>query len=185
MQDGAMSTNDLYRKLDNLSSIGTVIAVDAGTGKIRMQIGDNQTDWIYAPAMSAGKVKVWRLPSMGEQFAVMAQGGELCNAVPLVSLFSEQNPPPSQNADEVVIDIDGNQLVINMASGEGSFKLKKFTFDIEETIFTGTVHAAKNISSAMDVLAGTISLKNHLTSGVRSGDELSSVPVGAPAGAPQ
>ena len=180
-----MSTTELHRQLDNLGSIGTVIAVDASTGKIRMQIGDNQTDWIYAPTIAAGRVKVWRLPSIGEQFSIQAQGGELCNAVPTISLFSEQNPPPSQNADEVVIDIDGNQLVINMASSEGSFKLKKFTFDIEQTVFTGTVHVQKNITSDQDVLAGTISLKTHLTSGVRGGDDLSGGPVAASAGAPQ
>lgn len=171
-----MNASELTRKMDNLNSIGTVIAVDASTGKIRMQIGDNQTDWIYAPTLAAGAVKVWRLPSIGEQFAVLAQGGELCNAVPVISLFSEENPPPSQNPDEVVVNIADYQLVINMASGEGSFKLKKLTFDIEETIFTGTVHAAKNISSAMDVLAQETSLKTHIHTGVTSGESVSGVP---------
>jgi hypothetical protein len=47
---------------------------------------------------------------------------------------------------------------------------------VEQTIFTGTVHANDVISSDKDVTAGSISLKNHKTTGVRSGNEVAGVP---------
>jgi len=40
--------------------------------------------------MAADVVKFWRCPSIGEQFSVNAQDGELTNAAPQISLFSEQ-----------------------------------------------------------------------------------------------
>lgn len=165
------------RQLDNLCSVGTVIAVDATTGQIRLKIDDNETDWIDFPAVAAGAVKVWRCPSIGEQFAVLAQGGELCNAIPIVALFSDSNPRPSIDADEILIQLPDDQLIsIHTLTGEAIFKLKKATFDVEETVFTGTVHANKEISSDKDVTAGSISLKTHKTTGVRSGNEASGVP---------
>lgn len=173
-----MNTNtNISRQLDNLGSIGTVIAVDAVKGQIRLQVDDNETDWIDFPAVAAGAVKVWRCPSIGEQFAVLAQGGELCNAIPIVALFSDNNPRPSIDPDEILIQLpDGNFISIHTGSKAAVFKLKMVTWDVETTIFTGTVHANDAISSDKDVTAGSISLKNHTTTGVRSGSEVSGVP---------
>ena len=178
-----MSKNaDFSRQLDNLSTVGIVIAVDATKSQIRLKIDENETDWIYFPALAAGAVKVWRCPTLGEQFAVVSQGGELCNAVPFTALFSDENPPPSTDPDEVLIQLpDGKFISINILTGEAFFKLKKVTFDVEQAIFTGTVHANQEISSdsdiqGKDVKAGNISLKTHVHRGVRSGNDVSGVP---------
>lgn len=176
-------TNQLLRQFQNLSSIGTVIAIDASAWKIRLKIDENETDWIPIPTMAAGVVKMWRCPSIGEQFSVSAQGGELTSAVPQISLFSEEFPPPSTNPDEVYIQLGEHFFVVNVASGEALFKLKKCTFDVSETVFTGTVHAEKAISSneditsETDVIAQNISLTKHKTSGVKGGSENSGVPI--------
>lgn len=173
-----MSKNAQHsRQIDNLGTLGTVIAVDATKGMLRLKIDENETDWIYFSAVAAGAVKVWRCPSIGEQFSVMSQGGELCNAVPIAALYSEANPPPSTDPDEILIQLpDGNFISINTQKHEAVFKLNKATFDIPEVLFTGTVHADKDISSSLDVKAGSISLKTHKTSGVRSGSDVSGVP---------
>jgi phage baseplate assembly protein gpV len=127
--------------------------------------------------VAAGAVKVWRCPTIGEQFAVLSQGGELCNAIPIVTLFSDNNPRPSIDPDEILIQLpDDNFISINTSSNAAVFKLKMVTFDVEQTIFTGTVHANDVISSDKDVTAGSISLKNHKTTGVRSGNEVAGVP---------
>lgn len=175
-------SSQLLRQFQNLSSIGTVIAVDASAWKIRLKIDENETDWIPIPTMAAGVVKIWRCPSLGEQFSVSAQGGELTSAVPQISLFSENFPPPSTDPDEVYIQLGEHFFVVNVASGEAVFKLNKCTFDISETVFTGTVHAEKAISSKeditseTDVIAQNISLTKHKTSGVKGGSENSGVP---------
>lgn len=175
-------SSQLLRLFQNLSCIGTVIAVDASAWKIRLKIDENETDWIPIPTMAAGVVKVWRCPSLGEQFSVSAQGGELTSAVPQISLFSENFPPPSTNSDEVYIQLGEHFFVVNVASGEAVFKLNKCTFDVFETVFTGTLHAEKAISSNADitsdtdVIAQNISLTKHRTLGVKGGSDTSGVP---------
>lgn len=176
-------SSQLLRQFQNLSSIGTVIAIDASAWKIRLKIDENETDWIPIPTMAAGVVKIWRCPSLGEQFSVSAQGGELTSAVPQISLFSDAFPPPSTDPDEVYIQLGEHFFVVNVASGEALFKLNKCTFDVSETVFTGTVHAEKAISSneditsETDVIAQNISLTKHKTSGIKGGSENSGVPI--------
>ncbi|WP_250697885.1 phage baseplate assembly protein V [Acinetobacter sp. ANC 3781] len=162
-------TNQLLRQFQNLSSIGTVIAIDASAWKIRLKIDENETDWIPIPTMAAGIVKVWRCPSLGEQFSVSAQGGELTSAVPQISLFSDAFPPPSTDPNEVFVQIGEHFLSVNIESGEALFKLNKCTFDVPETIFTGSVHAEKAISSNEDVTAKEVSLVKHPHGNVMNG----------------
>ena len=181
-------SNQLLRQFQNLSSIGTVIAVDASAWKIRLKIDENETDWLPIPTMAAGVVKIWRCPSLGEQFSVTAQGGELTSAVPQISLFSDKFPPPSTHPDEVYIQLGDHFLMVNVASGEAVFKLNKCTFDVAETEFTGQVnilqdlavtqgiHAQQEITSDIDVIAQSISLTKHKTLGVKGGSDTSGVP---------
>ena len=169
-------TNQLFRQFQNLSSIGTVIAIDASAWKIRLKIDENETDWIPIPTMAAGVVKIWRCPSLGEQFSVSAQGGELTSAVPQISLFSDAFPPPSTDPNEVFVQIGEHFFSVNIESGEALFKLNKCTFDVPETVFTGTVHAEKEISSAKDVKAKTISLVEHGHLNVQNGNGVSGAP---------
>ena len=168
--------NQLLRQFQNLACIGTVIAVDASAWKMRLKIDENETDWIPIPTMAAGIVKIWRCPSLGEQFSVSAQGGELTSAVPQISLFSEIFPPPSTDPHEVFVQIGEYFFKVNIASGEAVFKLSKCTFEVLETVFTGTVHAEKAISSAEDVKAKTISLVGHGHINVQNGNSVSGAP---------
>lgn len=164
---------ELTRQFQNLASIGTVIAVDASVGKMRLKIDENETDWIPIPTIAAGVVKFWRCPTLGEQFSVTAQGGELTSAVPQVSLFSEANPPPTDNPDEMFIQLGEHSIVVNVATGEANFKLNKCVFDVPETIFKGKVHAEQDITSDTDVKAQAVSLSDHKHIGVRAGSDMS------------
>lgn len=176
-------SNQLNRQFQNQNSIGTVIAVDAAKGKIRLKVGDNETDWISIPAMATGVVKIWRCPTIGEQFSLTAQGGELSNSVPQASLWSDDNPPPSTDPDEVFIQLGDQSIVVNTKTGEANFKLTKCTFDCAETHFKGkvlvdeTLDADGKITSKEDVEAQGISLTKHKTSGVKGGSDESGVPI--------
>lgn len=169
--------NQLLRQFQNLACIGTVIAVDASAWKMRLKIDENETDWIPIPTMAAGIVKIWRCPSLGEQFSVSAQGGELTSAVPQISLFSETFPPPSTDPNEVFVQISEYFFKVNISSGEAVFKLSKCTFEVPETVFTGTVHAEKAISSAVDVIANKVSLVKHPHGNVMNGTGQTAKPI--------
>lgn len=170
-------SNQLLRQFQNLASIGTVIAVDASAWKIRLKIDENETDWLPIPTMAAGVVKIWRCPSLGEQFSVTAQGGELTSAVPQISLFSEEFPPPSTDPNEIFVQLGKHTFSVNIQSGEALFKLNKCTFDVPETVFTGTLHADKAISSDADITAKEISLVKHLHPDVMNGPGQTSAPL--------
>lgn len=161
--------NQLLRQFQNLACIGTVIAVDASAWKMRLKIDENETDWIPIPSMAAGIVRIWRCPSIGEQFSVSAQGGELTSAVPQISLFSETFPPPSTDPDEIFVQIGEYFFKVNIASGKAVFKFSKCTFDVPETVFTGTVHSDETISSNVDVIANKVSLVKHPHPNVMNG----------------
>lgn len=156
-----------------MAGIGTVIAVDASAGKLRLKVDENETDWIPIPTIAAGVVKVWRCPSIGEQFSISAQGGELTSAVPTISLFSEENSPPTDNPDEVYIELGQHSFVVNVVTGEATFKLSKCVFDCPETIFKGKVHSDEEITSDVDVIAAGVSLVKHSHGGVRGGTDQS------------
>lgn len=165
--------SNLLRQFQNIAGIGTVIAVDASIGKIRLKIDENETDWIPIPTIAAGVVKFWRCPSLGEQFSVTAQGGELTSAIPQISLFSEVNPPPTDNPDEVYFEIGQYSFVVNINTGVATFTLTQCVFDCPETIFKGKVHAEQVITSDTDVKAAGVSLVQHPHGGVRSGSDQS------------
>lgn len=169
--------SNLLRQFQNIAGIGTVIAVDASIGKIRLKIDENETDWIPIPTIAAGVVKFWRCPSIGEQFSISAQGGELTSAIPQISLFSDDNPPPTDNPDEVFIQLGEHSFVVNVATGEANFKLSKCTFDVPETIFKGKVHAQQDITSDTDVKAADVSLVQHPHGGVMSGSSQTSAAI--------
>ena len=171
-----MSDSENARLLNNVVSTGTVLEVDAANKKMRLEIGENQTDWVKIPAMASGALKIWRCPSVGEQFAVISESGNLGNAVPIIAIPTDDDSGISGTEDEIIVDFPSGSLLINQQTGEATFKLKKLTFDVEEVEFTGKVHAQDEISSDKDVKAGSISLKTHKTLGVRSGSDVSGVP---------
>lgn len=182
-------SNQLFRQFQNISSIGTVIAVDATAWKLRLKIDENETDWIPIPAIAAGVVTVWRCPSIGEQFSVTAQGGELTSSIPQICLYSDEFPPPSTDPNEVFIKLGDHSISVNISTGIAHFKMNKCIFDVPETEFKGqvsiaeglqvdeTIHANSTITSDDDVIARAISLTKHKTSNVRSGSDTSGVPI--------
>lgn len=156
-----MDTTELHRRLENLLTFGTVLAVDAAAGQMRLQIGDNQTDWVPISSPSAGRQHSWRCPSVGEQFLVACPSGELRNATPLIALPSEQNPRPGQSADVSVYQFGAVRVEIDEVSGAVRFQAHTLDLDIASVAISGTVLAERVIKSLQDVVAGVISLKSH------------------------
>lgn len=169
MSNFAESMTESNRLLHNLISEGEVIEVDPAKGKMRLKINENESDWVAIPTMACGALKVWRCPTLGEQFVVVAESGNLGNAKAIASLATDNNPYPSNDQDQIYIDFGTGTFVLNIASGEATFTLNKLTFDVPQTKFTGEVHAEKEIKSDVDVKALTISLTSHKHIGVQSG----------------
>jgi len=172
------------RRLHNIATIGTVTHIDADRALMRLSVGDNETDWLSIPTVAAGKVSVWRCPSIGEQFLLVSPSGELANAIPVMSLYSDHNPSPSVNPNEIriryndtdfcSIDVVKSQLTMHI-SKVTSQAATSMVFDTPIASVTGdlkvegSIDCAKSITAADEVTASGIKLTKHTHSGVKSG----------------
>ena len=172
----AQILSEQQRRLHNIATIGTVFDVNPDDQTMRLDVGDNQTDWLPIPALAAGQVRVWRCPSVGEQFLLVSPSGELANAIPVLSLYSNQHPRPSNDPNEIRVRYnDTDFLSVNTQDSQLILKINDVIFDVNSTTLTGNlavngnVQVDGNIHSDGDTVAGSISLKSHTHSNVQSG----------------
>lgn len=172
------------RRLHNIATIGTVTHIDADRALMRLAVGDNVTDWVNIPTIAAGQVRVWRCPSIGEQYLLVSPSGELANAIPVISLFSDHNPSPSTNPNEIriryndtdfcSIDVVNSQLTMHV-SQITSQAATNIVWDTPSATLTGdlqvngSIDCGKSITAAEEVTANGIKLTAHTHSGVESG----------------
>lgn len=89
---------DLYRLVNNLIRIGTIVEVDHQKARARVKTGGNTTGWQKWVTLRAGTTTEWSPPTVGEQVVLLSPGGDLAQAVILVGLFTSN--APSQSPDE-------------------------------------------------------------------------------------
>ena len=183
MQTIAMNAEH-QRRLHNIATIGTVIEIDADAALMRLAVGDNQTDWLSIPTIAAGMVSVWRCPSISEQFLLVSPSGELANAIPVVSLYSDHNPSPSTDPNEIriryndtdfcSIDVVNSQLTMHISQITNQ-AATSIVWDTPSATLTGnlqvdgSINCGKSITAATEVTANGIKLTAHTHSGVESG----------------
>lgn len=166
--------SDTQRRLHNIATIGTVFAINTSDQTMRLDVGELQTDWLPIPTISAGLVRIWRCPSIGEQFLLLSPSGDLANAIPVISLFSEQNPTPSTDEHEIFIHFNQTDC-LKIHTTDSQLHLTIATSNIKSNVnidgnlkVTGTIHADGNITTDSDVIAD-VSLNNHTHGGVQGG----------------
>lgn len=166
----AQILSEQQRRLHNIATIGTVFDVNPDDQSMRLDVGDNQTDWLPIPALAAGQVRVWRCPSVGEQFLLVSPSGELANAIPVLSLYSNQHPSPSNDPNEIRVRYnDTDFLSVNTQDSQLILKINDVILDVSEATITGNLKVNGSIHSDGDTVAGSISLKKHTHGGVAKG----------------
>lgn len=176
---------ETQRLLQNLAIVGTVDEVNASDKLMRLQVGDNLTNWVTIPTIAAGKVRLWRCPSVGEQFLLVCPSGDLSNAVALMALYSDANPSPSSDPDEIYLRFnDEDFLAIHVTDSTLNLTISditinaatQITLDTPSVTITGDLQVDGGIHSDGDTVADTVSLKTHTHSGVRSGAASTGIP---------
>lgn len=175
---------ETQRRLHNIATIGTVTQIDADNALMRLAVGDNETDWVNIPTIAAGQVRVWRCPSIGEQYLLVSPSGELANAIPVMSLYSDHNPSPSTNPNEIRIRYNDTDFCsIDVANSQLTMHISKITNQAATSIVwdtptatvtgdlqvDGSIHCGKSITAANEVTASGIDLTTHTHGGVKSG----------------
>lgn len=167
---------------DALVRYGVVASVDHATGHCTVELDDGVISpplpWL-APRM--GETKVWLPPSVGEQVKVTCPGGEIGAGCVSGGLPCDANPAPSSTAtplirfkDGAVISYDpeASELLIQLPSGATTVLASDGGVDI-----VGDVNVMGKLTASDDLLAGSVSLKNHKHGGVQAGGAQSGAPV--------
>ncbi|MFY0947103.1 phage baseplate assembly protein V [Klebsiella variicola subsp. variicola] len=98
-----MEIAELLRLLENIARTGTVMEIDEGKWRVRVQSGELETTWLRWNAQRAGAFKVWVPPAIGEQVWFLCLGGNTDVAFIGGSLYSEDNPAPGASRNEMVV----------------------------------------------------------------------------------
>jgi phage baseplate assembly protein V len=158
--------SEISRRLNNIVRFGTVAEIDHKSAKVRVKIGNITTTWIPW-ITTAGTVKLWNPPVVGEQVTVISQGGDLSLAVAIPSIFGGQFDAPSGDENIVTLEFSENtsiefnktndEFLMKIEDSEVLFNKEKFKVSIGESVLEITpekikIHAA--IIDEMGVKAG-------------------------------
>ncbi|OYT78244.1 phage baseplate assembly protein V [Pseudomonas sp. PGPPP2] len=94
-----------------------VVAVDLPAAMVRVQSGDWTSAWVRWHSQAAGKARHWRVPSLGEQGALISPSGEPAMGTFIAGLYGNAGAQPD-NRDHVEVwrFDDGGSLVYDWAA---------------------------------------------------------------------
>lgn len=132
MADGFAQADGANRTA-NLIRLGVVAEVDLAAGRVRVEFEEGWiSDALPWAAPSAGGVRSWSAPVVGEQVAVLSPSGEPATGFALRGLFSTEFPAPSDQgsltriewSDGAQDDYDDETHVRTLAlPADGAFKV--------------------------------------------------------------
>ncbi|SFQ06606.1 phage baseplate assembly protein V [Pseudomonas sp. NFPP28] len=184
----------LSRMLENLIRFGVIAAVQMEPPRVQVKTGSLTTAWLPWLALRAGADQEWDPPTEGEQVILFSPSGQLANGIVVTGLFSDHIPANGNRAglhrrtyaDGAVIEYDSVQHHLSAVlpdSGTTSL-VSKGGINIIGPINhqgdynqTGNQNVVGRVDVSRDVVAAGVSLVNHLTSGVKQGDDQSGRPL--------
>ena len=176
------NTQDPEQQVGEAIQYGVIATVDHANSTCTVTLGDLTTGELPWVAQRAGGMRCWSPPSIGEQCVVLAPEGDLENGLVILGLYSDDNPPPSNDPDVVQIDMpDGASFSYNHATHALAITLPAggtATVDAPGgTTWTGDINVSGTVTATTDVIGGGKSLKGHKHSGVQAGGAQTGAPV--------
>lgn len=107
-----MTREEISRRLHNLIRYGVVEAVQYNPPRCRVRSGELLTDWLPWLTPRAGEMCAWCPPSTGEEVLLLSLDGNTETAFVLPALFSQDNPPPTDDGAQIHITLPGGATVI-------------------------------------------------------------------------
>ncbi|VVT07335.1 phage baseplate assembly protein V [Erythrobacter sp. EC-HK427] len=188
---------DIPADIAALVRIGTVLSVDLGAARCIVLYGDPddaapaETPPIRWLTPRAGATRIWSPPSTGEQVLLLSPDGQIGSAIALPGLWQNDFPPLGSTAMEMIEFADGAQITYDADAGQlrailpagataeieapGGITLRGDVtilgnVDISgDVAIDGAATVTETVTADDDVLGGGVSLKNHVHSGVQSG----------------
>lgn len=148
----SLRQTEAERRMATQIALGTVTAVDTATNTVRVAVAGLETAALRVLQIRSGAIRLHWMPSVGEQVTVFAPGGDLTQAVVGGSL-PVAGGAIAPDAESPTMDLGGGRLRV-----------------------IGDLHVDGEIVCTGDVIAGDISLIDHVHAGVMSGPDVSGVP---------
>ena len=183
----------LARLLENLIRFGTIAEVDETAARVKVTTGKLTTAWLPWIAPRAGADREWNPPTEGEQVILLSPSGQLANGVAITGLFSDLIPANGDRPglhrrtyrDGAVIEYDSInhhlRAILPIAGTTeleslGGISIKGPITHQGDYTQTGNQTVTGKVTVSQDVIAAGISLKNHKTTGVQRGGQVSDGP---------
>lgn len=174
----------------NLIRLGKVVELDEKNARIRVETAGQETGWVPWATGRAGATNHWSAPREGEQVMLLSPYGDMAQAVALLGVYSDAHPAPADSKDvERTVYPDGSTVSYDSEKHElrvtaGSAKVFVTCTDAtvkasgKVELDTPEVHVTGDVKVDGDVVAGSVSLRQHEHTGVMSGPDLTGPPVG-------
>jgi phage baseplate assembly protein gpV len=165
---------EIERKIDNLFRHGPVTERKKIDGRwfVRMRIGGSDDEpflspWVPYVSPNGGPegLNVHRVPKEGEQLTLLSPAGDFQQGVATSLFWSDKHPPPSDDADAVVITHpkfkltlkDGNLTIenseeIHLKAGSSEIEIKKNVINIvsDKIVTVGRTYLGEENKDATD-----------------------------------
>ena len=137
-----------------------VVAVDLSTAMVRVRSGDWTSAWVRWHSQAAGKARHWRVPSLGEQGALISPSGEPAMGTFIPGLYGNAGTQPD-NRDHVEVwrFDDGGSLVYDWEANSYTIHLPAGTVTIKVggSVWEMTPNSTRLVSGKIN-LVGTVTI---------------------------
>ncbi|WP_047541862.1 phage baseplate assembly protein V [Pseudomonas simiae] len=141
-----------------------VVAVDLPAAMVRVQSGDWTSAWVRWHSQAAGKARHWRVPSLGEQGALISPSGEPAMGTFLPGLYGNAGAQPDNrdhvevwrfdDGGSVVYDWEDSSYTIDLPSGTVTVKVGGSVLEMKPDS-TRLVSGAINLVGAVTIDGAT------------------------------
>jgi len=142
-----------------------VVAVDLITAMVRVQSGDWTSAWVRWHSQAAGKARHWRVPSMGEQGALISPSGEPAMGTFIPGLYGNAGAQPD-NRDHVEVwrFDDGGSLVYDWEASSYTIDLPagNVTIKVGGSVWEVTPESMRLVSGTIG-LVGAVAIDGTLS----------------------
>ncbi|QTP60926.1 phage baseplate assembly protein V [Billgrantia antri] len=115
----AYRLGELERRLNGMVMVGTILAVDHASRKLRVQVGEIRTAWLAWPVEMGRNFRRWRPLREGQQVVLVSPSGDPSQAVIAGMLYSSALSAPSDNPDLDLVEFeDGARFQYDSATHE-------------------------------------------------------------------
>ena len=184
---------DIPADWSTLIRLGTILEVDLAAARCVVRFGNPddpdggaRTPPIRWLALRAGETRAWSPPSVGEQVLLLTPDGQLGAAVALAGMVQDAFPPPGNSSRELLRFADGAEIAydprshrleaILPAGGTATIEAPGGITLRGDVAIEGELTVSQSVIAEGDVTGGSVSLKDHRHSQVKSGAELSGKP---------